>query len=225
MAQKIGFRIKEWIERPETVVIDALRCFETPAISDGLNRFNTMDPGIKPILPPCRIAGPAVTLRLRPADNLMLHKVLGLVQPGDVLVIDTCGCPNYAVLGELIATAAFRAGLNGIVVDGGIRDVDQLRKKEFPIFARYVVPSVGDKEGPGEINYPICCGGVPVHPGDIIVGDDNGVVVVPPSDAEQIIRGAAQKRAYEEKRMEDILAGVIVKPEIDDQLRRRGVIE
>ena len=225
MPQKIGFRINERVERPDLQLIKALEHFETPAISDGLNRFNTMDPGIKPIVSPCRIAGPAVTLRLRPGDNLMLHKVLGLVQPGDVLVIDTCGCSNYAVLGELIATAAFQTGLSGIVVDGGVRDILQLREKGYPIFTRFVVPSVGDKDGPGEINYPICCGGVPVHPGDIIVGDDNGVVVVPPADAPGIIEGADKKRAYEDKRMANILAGVIVRPEIDEQLRRKGVIE
>lgn len=224
MSGKIGFRIQENISRPSKELVDELGALATPAISDGLNRFNTMDPGIKPIVP-CKIAGPAVTLRLRPGDNLMLHKVLGLVAPGDVLVVDTCGCSNYAILGELIATAAFKAGLNGIVVDGGIRDIQELKESHFPIFARFVVPSVGDKDGPGEINYPVCCGGVPVHAGDIIVGDENGVVVVPPQDAQAIIDGARQKLAYEEKRKLAIEAGQIVKPEIDEQLRKKGVIE
>ena len=224
MSGKIGFRIKESFARPDARVVEELSAFPTPAISDGLNRFNTMDPGIKPVVS-CKIAGPAVTLRLRPGDNLMLHKVLGLVQAGDVLVVDTCGCTTYAVLGELIATAAFQAGLNGIVIDGGIRDIAELRENSFPVFARFVVPSVGDKDGPGEINYPICCGGVPVHPGDIIVGDENGVVVVPPEDAPDIIRGVQQKLSYEEKRKNAIAAGQIVKPEIDEELRKKGIIE
>jgi len=224
MSGKIGFRVKTDIRRPDPELIRQISAFPTPTISDGLNRFNTMDPGIKPVVP-CSISGPAVTLRLRPGDNLMLHKVLGLVQPGDVLVIDTCGCATYAVLGELIATAAFRAGLHGIVVDGAIRDIRELRENRFPIFHRYVVPSVGDKDGPGEINYPICCGGVPVHPGDIIAGDENGVVVVPPDDAPQIILGARTKLAYEEKRKAAIEAGEIVKPEIDELLRKKGIIE
>lgn len=223
MSGKIGFRINTSFQRPDPQMLEALSAFATPTISDGLNRFNTMDPGIKPIVS-CRISGPAVTLRLRPGDNLMLHKVLGEVMPGDVLVIDTCGCTTYAVLGELIATAAFRAGLNGIVVDGGIRDIVELKAHGFPIFSRYIVPSVGDKDGPGEINYPISCGGVPVHPGDIIVGDDNGVVVVPPQDAEEIILGAKKKMAYEEKRKNAIEAGVIVKPDIDELLRQKGII-
>ena len=222
----IGFRINQNVIRPPCAIIKALGRYATPAISDGLNRFNTMDSGIKPgVSDGIRIAGPAITLRLRPGDNLMLHKVLGIVQPGDVLVIDTCGCRNYAVLGELIATAAFQAGLNGIVVDGAVRDICELRKKRFPVFARCVVPSVGDKDGPGEINYPISCGGVPVLPGDIVIGDDNGVVVVPQADAEQILAGAEKKLGYEAKRMDAILSGVIVKPEIDALLRKKGVIE
>ena len=224
MSGKIGFRIREDFERPDKNLIAELDAFATPTISDGLNRFNTMDPGIKPIVP-CKISGPAVTLRLRPGDNLMLHKILGLVKPGDVLVVDTCGCTTYSILGELIATAAFKAGLNGIIVDGGIRDITELKENRFPIFARFIVPSVGDKDGPGEINYPICCGGVPIHPGDIIIGDENGVVVVPPDDAREIIDGAAKKLAYEGKRKEAIEAGQIVKPEIDEQLRKKGIIE
>lgn len=221
----IGFCIENDFLRPERRLTEALGELGTPALSDGLNKFNTMDYGIKPIFEGCKIAGPAVTLRLRPGDNLMLHKCLGMVKPGDVLVVDTCGCSTNSILGELIATAAFMTGLAGIVIDGGIRDILELRNKKFKIFTRFVTPSVGDKDGPGEINIPISCGGVPVHPGDIIVGDDNGVVVIPPAHAEQIIAGAKKKLEYEEKRMKDILNGIIVKPEIDEQLRRRGVIE
>ena len=156
---------------PPLELAAALEALGTPAISDGMNHFNTMDPAIRPILERRSIAGPAATLRLRPGDNLMLHKSLGLVRPGDVLVVDTCGCTTSSILGELIATAAFQAGLAGIVIDGGIRDIQQLKEKAYPIFARFVTPAVGGKDGPGEFGYPISCGGVPVHPGDLIVGD------------------------------------------------------
>ena len=154
----------------------------------------------------------------------MLHKSLGLVRPGDVLVVDTCGCRTNSILGELIATAAFSAGLAGIVIDGGIRDIRELREHGFPIFARFITPAVGDKDGPGEINYPISCGGVPVHPGDIVVGDENGVVVVPPQDAQAVLEGAKKKQEYEKKRMQAIRDGVLVNPSIDQQLRSKGVI-
>lgn len=221
----IGFRIREVPSRPEPELLKRLEPLGTPAISDGMNKFNTMDPGIKPVRKDCRILGPAVTLRLRPGDNLMLHKSLGLVGKGDVLVVDTCGCATNSILGELLATAAFQAGLAGIVIDGGIRDVKELREKAFPVFARFVTPAVGDKDGPGEINYPVCCGGVPVHPGDIVVGDENGVVVIPLEDAEEVIQKANQKLAYEKERMEAIRRGIIVNPKIDQQLRQKGVIQ
>ena len=220
----VGFRIALDWPRPPLELAAALEALGTPAISDGMNHFNTMDPAIKPILERCSIAGPAATLRLRPGDNLMLHKSLGLVRPGDVLVVDTCGCTTSSILGELIATAAFQAGLAGIVIDGGIRDIQQLKEKAYPIFARFVTPAVGGKDGPGEFGYPISCGGVPVHPGDLIVGDETGVVVSPPADAEKVLADGRKKRSYEEARMAEIKRGVLVKPAIDDTLRAKGVI-
>lgn len=220
----VGFRIAPDWPRPPLELAAALEALGTPAISDGMNHFNTMDPAIKPILERRSIAGPAATLRLRPGDNLMLHKSLGLVRPGDVLVVDTCGCTTSSILGELIATAAFQAGLAGIVIDGGIRDIQQLKEKAYPIFARFVTPAVGGKDGPGEFGYPISCGGVPVHPGDLIVGDENGVVVIPPADAEKVLADGRKKRSYEETRMAEIKRGVLVKPAIDDTLRAKGVI-
>lgn len=225
MQGKIGFCIGADIQRPgDRTVLDALCELGTPPISDGMNRFNTMDPGIKPIVDNIRFSGPAVTLRLRPADNLMLHKSLGCVRPGDVLVVDTCGCTSYSVMGDLIATAAFKAGLAGIVIDGGIRDIRELKQAHFPICARFVTPAVGDKDGPGEINRPISCGGVPVLPGDYIIADDNGVVVVPPEMAVEILEGAKKKLAYEDRRRRQIEEGVIVKPEIDEELKRKGIL-
>ena len=226
MAGKVGFRINTEMQRPDQEILDAIGALETPAISDGMCNFNAVDPKIRPIDPALKVVGPAVTLRVRPGDNLMLHKALGVARPGDVLVIDTCGCDRYAMLGELIATAAFEAAkLGGIVVDGGVRDVTEMRAKRFPVFAKFFSPCVGDKDGPGEINYPVCLGGVAVHPGDIIVGDVNGVVVVPRADAAAVIENAKKKLAYEEKRRQSISAGVIVKPEIDETLKKKGVIE
>jgi regulator of RNase E activity RraA len=222
---KIGFCIGGDIARPDPAVFATLREFGTPAISDGLNKFNTMDHQIKPISNGVRIAGPAITVRLRPGDNLMLHKAIGLAQPGDIIVVDTCGCKDYCVMGDLMASAAFKKGIGGFVIDGAIRDVVELREKRFPIFAKYVVPAVGDKDGPGEINLPISCGGVPVLPGDYIVGDDCGVVVVPPSLVTEIIEGTRKKLAYEAKRALEIEAGVIQKPDIDEKLRKLGIID
>lgn len=222
---KVGFCIGADFERPAPELIERLRPLGTPALSDGLNKFNTMHAQMKPIADGVRICGPALTVRMRPGDNLMLHKAIGLAKPGDIIVVDTCGCLNYCVMGDLMASAAFKKGIGGIVVDGAIRDVEELKEKRYPVFAKAAVPSVGDKDGPGEINRPICCAGVPVLPGDLIVGDSNGVVVIPPDMAEGIIEGTEKKLAYEVKRAQEIEAGIITKPDIDIKLRELGIIE
>lgn len=223
---KIGFCIGEDIKRPEDAgIFTKLLSFGTPAISDGLNKFNTMAPDIKPVVPDIRIAGPAITVRLRPGDNLMLHKAIGLAEPGDIIVVDTCGCGSCSVMGDLMGTAAFKKGIGGIVVDGFIRDLKELQEKGMAVFAKGAVPSVGDKDGPGEINMPICCGGVPVLPGDYVVGDINGIVVIPPYLVAEIVTGTERKLAYEERRAQEIEAGIIIKPDIDEKLRKLGVIE
>lgn len=223
---KIGFCIGEEIQRPaDASIFETLRGFGTPALSDGLNKFNTMDPGLKPVAQGVSAAGPAITVRMRAGDNLMLHKAIGVAQPGDVIVVDTCGSNGNSVMGDLMASAAFSKGIAAIVVDGGIRDVADLRSKGYPVFARYITPAVGDKDGPGEINLPISCGGVPVLPGDYVVADDNGIVVLPPAWVAGIVEGTRKKLTYEEARAREIEAGVYLKPAIDDQLRKAGVIE
>lgn len=222
---KIGFCIAEDFDRPsDNSIMEKLKACGTPALSDGLNKFNTMNPEIKPVCNETRIAGPALTVRLRPGDNLMLHKAIGLAHEGDVIVVDTGGCMNYCVMGDLMGSSAFKKGIAGIVIDGCIRDVQDLRDKKMPVFARGVVSCVGDKEGPGEINLPISCGGIPVLPGDYIVGDQNGIVVIPPNSAEAILEGAQNKLAYEEKRAIEIEQGIILKTDIDEKLKKLGII-
>ena len=221
----IGFCIGEDFARPaDTSIFATLAEFGTPLLSDGLNKFNTMHPDIKPAASGVQVAGPALTVRLRPGDNLMLHKAIGLAKPGDVIVVDTCGCTTNSVMGDLMATAAFKKGIAAIIIDGGIRDVAELREKKCPVFARFVTPAVGDKDGPGEINLPVSCGGVPVLPGDYIVADDNGVVVIPPEMVSEIIAGSEKKKEYETSRLKEIEQGVYMKPAIDDQLRKAGVL-
>jgi regulator of RNase E activity RraA len=222
---KIGFCIGRDFIRPSASVFEELKGFGSPALSDGLNKFNVLHPAIKPVASGLVIGGPALTVRLRPGDNLMLHKAIGLAMPGDIIVVDTCGCETYCVLGDLMASAAFKKGIGGIVIDGGIRDIGQLREKKFPVFARYITPAVGDKDGPGEINRPISCGGVPVLPGDYIIGDDNGVVVIPPEMSEEIIAGTKKKLAYEANRAKEIAQGTIMKPDIDEKLKALGIID
>ncbi|WP_426350234.1 RraA family protein [Alloiococcus sp. CFN-8] len=224
MDGKIGFKIKGDFQRSSKELIEAFKNLGSCAVSDGLNKFNTVHHSLKPILDDTVICGNALTVKMRPGDNLMLHKAIGIAKPGDVIVVDTCGSETNSVMGELMAMAAFKSGVEGIVVDGAIRDIRELKKHGFPVFAKCVTPAVGDKEGPGVINDVICCGGVAVLPGDIILGDANGIVVIHQEEAIDILKQAEEKLSKDEKRMEEILKGVITKPDIDRILRDKGVI-
>jgi len=220
---RIGFRINYDRSLPKEADIAALRSYSTCNLADGLNNFYTVAPGIYAMFP-CRMAGPALTVRLRPADNLMLHKAIDLIRPGDILVVDAQGCPDYCVCGELMVSSMLGKGAAGIIVDGMVRDIAELREIGLPVFAKGTCPNVGDKTGPGEINYPVVCGGVPVHPGDVIVGDENGVVVIPIDDISQVLAGAEKKYRAEALRRDEIKKGLFVRPDIDKHLRDQGIL-
>ena len=190
-----------------------------------MGRFNFMDPGIqsRSRLPLC---GLAVTVLCRPGDNLMVHKALQVAEPGDIVVVNTCGNTTSAVFGELMCHTAAAKKLGGIVVDGAIRDVDGITRLGFPAFSRTVCAGGCDKDGPGEINVPIACGSTVVMPGDIVVGDDDGVAVVPRDSAEEVLdarRRAHGARARAHRR--DQGGALVSSAEIDESLRKKGVID
>jgi regulator of RNase E activity RraA len=189
-----------------------------------MGRFNFMDAAIqgRSSLPLC---GLAVTVNARPADNLMVHKALAVARPGDVVVVSTGGNTTSAVFGELMCHTASAARLGGIVVDGAIRDVDGITRLGFPAYSRSVSPGSCDKDGPGEINVPISCGGTVVCPGDIVVGDQDGVVVVPRADAHEVLDLTMALMDREAKRIAEINGGALFKAEIDDTLRKHGIVE
>ena len=221
---KIGFRILAAPPRLDDKLVDCFRGLASSNVADAMGRFNFMDAGIRSRsgFPMC---GLAVTVNARPGDNLMIHKALQVAQPGDVVVVNTCGNTTSAVFGELMCTAAVAAKLGGIVVDGAIRDVDGITKLGFPAYSRTVCAGGCDKDGPGEVNVPIACGGAVVMPGDIIVGDDDGVVVVPHDHAEEVLTLVQQLMERERKRIAEIKAGTLFRPDVDDLLRKKGVIE
>jgi regulator of RNase E activity RraA len=183
-----GFRVRSGIDRPEAELVASFKDFDTPMISDAMNRLYTMSPGIRNVTDErLRILGPACTVKVYPGDNLMVHKALDVAQPGDVVVVDTSASRMTAVLGDLISTKARHRGLAGFVVDGLVRDLQAIRALgDFPVFARGVTPTGPLHRGPGEINYPICAGGIVVEPGDIIAGDLSGVVVIPRGIASEL---------------------------------------
>lgn len=221
---EIGFSINGDIQRTDRDILEKFKSIGTCAISDAIKNFNTMHHSIKPIDEGIRFAGNAITVRMRSADNLMLHKAIGLAREGDVIVVDTCGSESNSILGEMMTRAALKNKVSGIVIDGGIRDILELKSLKAPVFARCITPAVGDKHGPGEINYTISCGGVSVNPGDIVVGDANGVVIVSRDMAEEVLELAKKKIRQDEEWLEGILDGVIIKPDVEEDLKKRGVI-
>ena len=221
---RIGFRILPSPPRLDASLVDAFRGLASSNVADAMGRFNFMDPGIQSRsgLPLC---GLAVTVSARPGDNLMVHKALQIARPGDIVVVSTNGNTTSAVFGELMCRTAVAAGIGGLVVDGAIRDAEGITALAFAAFSRTVTPGGCDKDGPGEINVPVSCGGAVVHPGDIIVGDADGVAVVPRADAAEVLELVRVLVRNEEKRVAEIQAGTLFKPDIDDTLRKKGVIE
>ena len=220
----LGFRILDAPPRLDTALVDAFRGLASSNIADAMGRFGFMDPGIQPRsgLPLC---GLAVTVNARPADNLMAHKALQVAQPGDIVVVSTGGNITSAVFGELMCRTAVAARLGGLVVDGAIRDVEGITALGFPAYSRSVSPGACDKDGPGEINVAISCGGTVVAAGDLIVGDRDGIAVVPRAHASEVLALVRDLVKKENARVAEIDAGTIFKAEIDDALRKKGVIQ
>jgi regulator of RNase E activity RraA len=219
-----GFRVLAAPPRLPTELIERFRGLASSNLADAMGRFNFMDPAIQS-RSSLLLCGPAVTVNARPADNLMIHKALQVATPGDIVVVSTGGNTTSAVFGELMCHTATAAGLGGIVVDGAIRDVEGITRLGFPAYSRTVSPGSCDKDGPGEINVPISCGGTVVCPGDIVVGDADGVVVVPRGDAQVVLEAVAALMDRETKRIAEIKDGALFKAEIDDTLRKHGIVE
>jgi regulator of RNase E activity RraA len=218
-----GFRIFSDLPRTPPELVEAFRGKSASDVSDAMGRFYAMDPGIvsRTGLPLC---GVAVTVNARPGDNLMVHKAMELARTGDVLVVCTNGCTTSAIFGDIMANTAVAVGLGGLVVDGAVRDVEGLKALGLPTYSRAVTPGACDTDGPGEVNVPVSCGGVVVAPGDVVVGDADGVVVVPREDAAVVLERLAAVEAGVAKRIAAIRAGGLFKPEIDQTLRAKGVI-
>jgi RraA family protein len=217
-----GFRIRREVERPEPGLIAQLAEFETPDISDRMNRLYTMHPEIRAVTGRARIFGPACTVRVFPGDNLMVHKSLDVARPGDVVVVDAGASTMNAVLGDLVTAKARHRGLAGFVVDGLIRDLPGIERQGLPVFARGITPIGPLHRGPGEVNFPIQCGGIVVNPGDIIVGDPNGVVVVPRQIAPTLLRRLTEQKRAEAAYVAGVMKGQFSNEWVDRLLDEAG---
>jgi len=214
-----GFRIKTAFERPAVELMRKLGEFPSPEISDQLNRLYAVTPDIRCLTrPDHRLVGPACTVKVFPGDNLMVHKSLDIAEPGDVVVVDAGASRMNAALGDLISTKARHRKIAGFVVDGYVRDLPDIVKLDFPIFARGTT-SIGPlHRGPGEINYPVCCGGVVVNPGDVVIADAFGVVLVPRDNAADVLERLVATRARLADYLEGVKKGVFSNKWVDDLL-------
>lgn len=190
-----GFRIRKTIPRTNENMLGRYREFETPDISDLCNRMYAMSKDIKNLVNGDKIVGTACTVKTFPGDNLMIHKALDIANPGDIIVVDTSGSTTNAVIGDLVAAKAKHRGIQGFVIDGLIRDLPEIKNVDLPIFAKGVTPVGPLHRGPGEINFPVSCGGIVVNSGDIIVADETGIVVVRQDFAEDILTRLDEQKA------------------------------
>ena len=218
----VGRRIIPSQPAPDPAIFEALREIATPLLSDNLSRIIGVT-GLTRYNRTGKLLGSALTIRTRPGDNLYLYKALTMIRPGDVLVIDAGGDLNNAILGELVKLYAVGRGCTGFVVDGAIRDVESF--SDTPCYARGVVHRGPYKNGPGEINVPVSIGGQTVNPGDILVGDADGLVCFPPEIASELVVMALRSSAHEERVRAEIATGAKTQSWIDKVLAAGGLAE
>ena len=193
--------------RPTPELLERFAKLPTANVADAMDRLGALDSRIKPVWKGATIAGPAYTVWTRAGDNKLLHEAMRLAAPGDVLVVNGQSDESRALIGELMAERAKASGIAGFVIDGAVSDADILGEIEVPVFARAVTPAGPYKHGPGRLGCTVAVGGVAVAPGDIVLGDSDGVVIVPQRDADQVLAAAEAKFDDETARRADIKAG------------------
>ena len=200
-------RIVRNIERPDPEVVRKLGEYGTATVHEAQGRTGLMLPYMRPIYSSAKIASPAVTVLCHPGDNLMFHAAIEVCKPGDCLVVATHSDSTDGFFGELLATSCQAHGIKGLVIHAGVRDVADLTAMQFPAFSRAISAQGTVKETAGYVNIDIVCAGALVHPGDVIVGDVDGIVVVPRQDAPEVVRLCEARLAKEAKNRERLRAG------------------
>ncbi|MBC6718270.1 RraA family protein [Aurantimonas sp. DM33-3] len=191
-----GFRVLDGHVRSDRSLVEAFAKIPSAIISDNLNRMVAAGPSVRPMHKGGTLAGTALTVKTRPGDNLMIHKAADIAQPGDVIVVDAGGDLTNALIGELIISHARSRGVVGFVVNGAVRDMDVIAVDDYPVYGAGVSHRGPYKDGPGEVNVPIALDGMVIAPGDIVIGDLDGVVCIPREEAESVL---AASRAQQEK--------------------------
>ena len=218
--------IRRDFARIDPALVQQASAYAASILADVAGRRGTMDGRIAPLSPTMRVCGPAFTIEVRPGDNLMIHAAMAMAQPGDVLVIDGKADRSAALMGSIMLNACKKLGFAGAVLDASIRDTEELIELGFPVWAVGANPNGPTKNVPGRINWPIGCGGASVNPGDLIVGDADGVVVIEREKVASLLPLAAAKVADERKRIAEITGGGPICPKwLEAALVAAGVLK
>jgi regulator of RNase E activity RraA len=208
---------------PETVA--KFRGIPTANISDCMSRMAAGGARIRPMHAEGYLAGPAFTVKTRPGDNLLVHKALDMAQPGDVIVVDVGGDLTNSIIGEIMSSYAEARGIAGLVINGAIRDYGSLKKSNYPVFAAGVSHRGPLRSGPGEIGRTIAIDGMVIEPGDLIVGDDDGIMCVPYAQVDEVFSDVTKKIEAEAKTLADYKAGKLsARPWVDKALKELGCV-
>lgn len=218
----IGFRILKRTRKIDASTVAAFRDIPVANVSDSMHRMSAGGARLRPMHKGGRMAGPAFTVKTRPGDNLMVHKALDMAEPGDVLVVDAGGDLTNAIIGEIMSGYGKARGLAGIVIDGAIRDADEIRGNDFPVYAAGVTHRGPYKDGPGEINVPIAIDGMVIEPGDLVLGDGDGLLCVPFAHAAAVLQAASEKRKVEDREIPLAMQGKLDRAWVDKRLEQLG---
>ncbi|TDR95688.1 RraA family protein [Enterovirga rhinocerotis] len=219
----IGFRIEPRLAAIDPALLGTLGGIPTPIVSDNMGRLYAGGASLRSFHDGSAMIGSALTVRTRPGDNLMVHKAIDMAEPGDVIVVDAGGDMTNAIIGEIMLNIAASRGVAGFVIDGCIRDSDAIARASLPVFARGASHRGPYKDGPGEINVPVTVGGQPVMPGDIMLGDVDGVLAVPRSQAAAVAELAQAQLKREEAILASIADGTVDRSWVDATLRAKGL--
>jgi len=215
----VGFRILKRQRKVATEVVERFARLPVANVSDSMSRMTAAGARLRPLHQSGGIAGTALTVKTRPGDNLMIHKAMAIAEPGDVIVVDAGGDLTNALIGEMMLTRMIKDELAGIVVYGAVRDAGFIRGQKFPVFAAGVTHRGPYKNGPGEINVPIAIDGMVIEPGDLIIGDDDGLLCVPFDDVAEVLKAATAKYEAGQKQIANIMAGTHDSSWVDKTLR------
>jgi len=218
----VGLQILKRTRQVSAQVVQAYKGLPVANISDCMARMTAGGPRLRPMHKSGYLAGPALTVKTRPGDNLMIHKALTLAQPGDVIVVDAGGDLSNSLFGEIMVATAVKIGVAGVVLNGAVRDSEEIGQGGFPLYAAGVTHRGPYKDGPGEVNVPIAIDGMVIHPGDLILGDADGLLCVPFDEVEEVLAATHKKMELEKQMLADIAAGKLDTSWIDATLKRIG---